>query len=177
MNENELPHYDQSDNRTGCCPRFNPGGWDRRHLHFRDKLFARTFTNAIFHIPTNMGRVFERTFAALEAADALDPNDMVVLSRDLSPWRSEHLFAASRPVPGLEMVKLTGDFDTEVFEGAYRSVGDWQKELVARVASAENATPLAYFFYTTCPRCAKVYGQNFVVSLAETSGHPLAQPV
>jgi hypothetical protein len=24
-----------------------------------------------------------------------------------------------------------------------------------------------YFFYTTCPACAKVYGKNYVVILAE----------
>ena len=28
MHVNELPHYDSSANETGCCPRFNPEGWD-----------------------------------------------------------------------------------------------------------------------------------------------------
>ena len=28
MPTNETPHYDASVNTTGCCPRFNPGGWD-----------------------------------------------------------------------------------------------------------------------------------------------------
>ena len=25
-----------------------------------------------------------------------------------------------------------------------------------------------YFFYTTCPRCAKAYGRNYVVGVART---------
>jgi hypothetical protein len=24
-----------------------------------------------------------------------------------------------------------------------------------------------YFFYTTCPKCAKVYGKNYVVGVAQ----------
>lgn len=28
MQRNETPHYDASVNTTGCCPKFNPEGWD-----------------------------------------------------------------------------------------------------------------------------------------------------
>jgi hypothetical protein len=28
MRTNALPAYDMSVNTTGCCPRFNPQGWD-----------------------------------------------------------------------------------------------------------------------------------------------------
>lgn len=31
---------------------------------------------------------------------------------------------------------------------------------------ARALTPDIYAFYTTCPRCAKVYGHNYVVLLA-----------
>ena len=41
MQTNALPAYDAGDNPTGCCPRFNPEGWDGRDLHFEDKLFVR----------------------------------------------------------------------------------------------------------------------------------------
>ncbi|TIP13974.1 MAG: hypothetical protein E5X73_02440 [Mesorhizobium sp.] len=33
MKTNETPRYDASVNTTGCCPKFNPAGWDATSLH------------------------------------------------------------------------------------------------------------------------------------------------
>mgnify|MGYP003526130734 CR=1 FL=1 len=39
---------------------------------------------------------------------------------------------------------------------------------VADLARARGAEPKsAWFFYTTCPKCAKAYGKNYVVGIAE----------
>ena len=35
------------------------------------------------------------------------------------------------------------------------------------VASKQKEVQKLYFFYTTCPKCAKVYGKNYVVLLAQ----------
>ncbi|MCV3205496.1 hypothetical protein OHD62_06965 [Mesorhizobium sp. YC-39] len=36
-----------------------------------------------------------------------------------------------------------------------------------RIARDRNAEPReVYFFYTTCPKCAKAYGKNYVVGVA-----------
>jgi hypothetical protein len=41
MHTNETPLYDQSDNTTDCCPRFNPNGWNDQKLHFeKNALFV-----------------------------------------------------------------------------------------------------------------------------------------
>jgi hypothetical protein len=168
MKMNELPHYDDSDNPTGCCPRFNPEGWDGQDLHFKNKNFVRATTKSAMHVPLNMGRVFERVQRKMSDAGAYDPDDCIVLSRDLSPWKAEHLFAVSAPVPEEERVTLTGDFVTKVFEGRYRHAKDWYAEMQG-LAIAAGATPdEVYFFYTTCPKCAKTYGKNYVVGLVRT---------
>lgn len=60
MQTNALPHYDDSVNTTGCCPKFNPAGWDGQELHFRDRTFLRATTTSLMHIPLNMGREFTR---------------------------------------------------------------------------------------------------------------------
>ena len=70
MQINALPTYDTSDNPTGCCPCFNPQGWDDQELHFVDKPFVRAMTWSLLHIPVNMGAVFKRTFAEIEKAAA-----------------------------------------------------------------------------------------------------------
>lgn len=167
METNALPIYDTSDNPTGCCPRFKPEGWDDQDLHFRDKLFVRAKTKSLMHVPTNMGRVFSKTFKAIEEADAYDDRQFIVLSHDLSPWSAEHFFAVERDVPGAETVRLTGDYHTKVFEGPYKNAPKWQKELKSDLAARGEAPEETYFFYTTCPKCAKVYGKNYVVSIAK----------
>lgn len=167
MEINQLPPYDPSDNSTGCCPRFNPAGWDGRELHFRDKLFVSAKTKSIAHVPLNMGTVFRNTFEAIERAGARNDGDFIVLSRELSPWSAEHLFAVARDVPGEKMVRLSGDFSTAVFEGPFKQVRVWARTLVERAAGRGKVVDDVYFFYTTCPKCAKAYGKNYVVAVSK----------
>jgi hypothetical protein len=169
METNALPHYDDSINTTGCCPRFNPEGWDGTALHFDNKRFIRATTKAVMHVPLDMGHVFERVQGHLAAAGAYGTDNYIVLSRDLSPWKSEHLFAISAPVPEEDEVLLSGDFVTKVFEGSYREVKDWHLEMQDLAQKAGVDTGDVYFFYTTCPKCAKAYGKNYVVGVARTS--------
>jgi hypothetical protein len=167
MRENQLPTYDMSVNTTGCCPRFNPEGWDEQELHFHDKRFLRAETRALAHVPIDMGKVFSRVNTHMQEAGAFDPEDFIVLSRDLSPWAGEHYFSVAEPVPGEEMASLSGDFITKVFEGPYREARHWHDQM-AELARARGAEPgRIFFFYTTCPKCAKAYGQNYVVGVAE----------
>lgn len=167
MHVNALPAMDLTDCPTGCCPRFNPEPWQHQSLQFENKRFVRATTRGLFHIPINMGRVFTRTFAAIEAAGAQPESDFIVLSRDLSPWRAEHLFAVTREVPGLENVTLSGDFETQVFEGPYKLVPKWQAQFLSRLLDEGKDVARNYWFYTTCPKCAKAYGKNYVVGVAQ----------
>jgi hypothetical protein len=167
MQTNVTPFYDASDNPTGCCPRFNPAGWENARLHFDKKPFLRATTRSIMHVPFNMGRVFARVQARLAETGAAPPETTLVLSRDLSPYTAEHLFAVARPVEGEEMTTLSGDFLTHLFEGSYARARGWCAELAAH-ARARGLRPGAVrFFYTTCPRCARVYGRNPVVGVVE----------
>lgn len=168
MQINELPRYDMSINTTGCCPRFNPEGWDGQDLHFRDKPMVRAVTMSAMHVPLNMGRVFSRVQGHIADVGALDPNDCIVLTRDISPWASEHYFSVGKPVEDEEMTTLSGDFITKVFEGPYREARNRYQGMHDLVRTRGGTPGDVYFFYTTCPRCAKAYGKNDVVGVAET---------
>jgi hypothetical protein len=169
---NVLPKMDMSVNTTGCCPRFNPKGWDGRNLHFEDKLFVRATTRSLLHVPVNMGGVFTRVQGHIEDADAQDPDEYLVLSRDLSATEGEHLFAVTGPVPEEEMTTLSSDFITRVFEGPYRKAADWMHEMeIAAKALGHNAERI-FMFYTTCPKCARTYDENYVVGIAQIDGNP-----
>lgn len=167
MKINELPTFDASINTTGCCPAFNPQGWDDQQLHFKAKPFVLAGTQSLLYMPLNMGRVFSRVQAHIASAGAADPGQQLVLSRDLSPWRAEHLFAVTGPVPGEQMTTLSGDFLTKVYEGPYSKVSRWYRDMTAIVRARGGVPKSIRFFYTTCPKCAKVYGKNFVVGVAE----------
>ena len=166
MQTNTVPHYDDSVNSTGCCPKFNPEGWDGRELHFDSKEFIRATTRSFAHIPLNMGRVFSRVQGYIEDADAYSPTNCLVLSRDLSAWKAEHLFSISKTVPEEDAVTLTGDFITKVFEGPYRDAKNWHGEMKDLARARGSNADEVYFFYTTCPRCAKKYGKNYIVGVA-----------
>lgn len=167
MNLNELPKYDLSVNTTGCCPKFNPQGWDGQELHFKDKPFVKASSRSMMHVPLNMGGVFSRVQKHIEEAGAFSADDFIVLSRDTSPWNTEHLFSVSRPVSNEDMTTLSGDFVTKVFEGPYRQAGEWFHEMEQLVRERGSSAPGdIYFFYTSCPKCAKAYGKNYVVGVA-----------
>jgi hypothetical protein len=166
MQTNTLPYYDDSINTTGCCAKFNPEGWDDQTLRLKDKPFVHATTISAAHIPLNMGKVFTRVQQHMADAGAQDPHAVLVLSRDTSAFRGEHYFAASADVPGEEMTKLSGDFVTKVFEGPYSRTGDWHDQMQALAETKGKTAKDIYFFYTTCPKCAKAYGQNYVVGLA-----------
>jgi hypothetical protein len=150
---------------TGCCPRFNPEPWDEKQIAFEDKLFLKDHVRSFLHIPLNIGRVMAKNMARIEEAGALAP-EQLVLSDENSLWGSDIYIAVSKEVPGAEMAKLSETFLSKVFEGPYSQTGKWVKEMKNYVESQGKELKNLYFFYTTCPKCAKVYGKNYVVLLA-----------
>jgi hypothetical protein len=171
LNVNELPEYDLNDRPTGCCPRFDPAAWDDREIHFKDKLFVQVKSKSLMHVPLNIGSVFKKTFADLERTDAADREHFIVLSRDVSPWTAEHFFAATKDVPARTMTRLSGDYRTKVFEGPFSNMRKWCGELQELGCREGNQPAESFFFYTTCPTCAKKIGKNYVVGLVATTPH------
>jgi len=150
---------------TGCCPRFNPEPWDEKQIAFEDKLFLKDHVRSFLHIPLNIGKVMAKNMAKIEEAGALAP-EQLILSDEKSLWGSDIYIAVGKEVPRAKMAKLSGTFLSKVFEGPYSRIGKWVKEMKAYVESQGKEFKDLYFFYTTCPGCAKVYGKNYVVLLA-----------
>jgi hydrolase family protein len=127
---------------------------------------VRATTRSVMHVPANMSNMFSRVQKHIDDAGAQDPQQVLELRWDTSPWESEHLFAISAPVPDEEMTSLSGDYITRVFEDPYRRAKAWEKEM-REIAGASSREPARiFFFYTTCPNCAKAYGKNYVVGVA-----------
>jgi hypothetical protein len=113
----------------------------------------------------NFGQVMTRNMnlitAAGAAAEQLMPTD------EDSLWGADVYIPVSKEVPGAKTVKLSGTFLAKVFEGPYKNLGVWIKEMTPFVTSRGEEIKKLYFCYTTCPSCAKAYGKNYVVILAK----------
>ena len=156
-------HNEQSE--TGCCPRFDPEPWDEKEVTWQDKLFVKDHVRSFLHMPLNFGRVMGKNMARIEGVGAL-ADEPIVLSDETSLWGADIYIAVSKEVPGAETKGISGSFLTKVFEGPYKDAGTWVKEMKAYVESRGRELQKLYFFYTTCPKCAKVYGKNYTVLLA-----------
>jgi hypothetical protein len=151
---------------TGCCPRFDPTKWDDKEFTWHDRPFVRDRVRSVFHIPMNFGGVMKRNMQAIEAAEAMDP-DQLVLSDENSLWGADVYIAVAKDVPGARMERLSGTYLVKVFEGPYSKAGGWANDVTTHLADRGQRAKKLYFWYTTCPRCAKAYGKNYVAVVAE----------
>ena len=153
--------------RDECCPRFDPAPWDEKEIGWQDKRFVKDRVTSLFHVPLNFGAVMKRNMARIEAAGAVS-NTNVILSDDHSLWGADVYIEVVKDVPGANMATISGTFLCKVFEGPYQNMRKWIAEMKGFVRSKGKDVRKMYFFYTTCPKCAKKYGKNYVAILAQT---------
>ena len=156
-------------NHAECCPKFDPALYDQKELIWKNKLFIKDSMRVIMHfpIPGSFGKIIGRMWAKIEAADARPADaDLVMLCTDPSPWKSEMYINATKEIPGAENVRLSGTFLTKVYDGPYGDIRKWMTDMKAHVTSSGKEMKEIYFYYTTCPKCAKKYGHNYVVGFA-----------
>lgn len=163
-----LPNTYTTKDQTGCCSVPDIKGWDNKKIEFKDKLFIRQYTKSLMYVPLNMGKVMTSlNKLATDHKAELPITQGMILSYDQSPWKAEQLYAVSKPIKGADNVKLSGTFLTKVFEGPYKDAGKWHQAMKDYATSRKCDIEKTYFFYTTCPKCAKVYGKNYTIALAK----------
>jgi hypothetical protein len=149
---------------TGCCPRFNPKPWNEKKIIFKDKLFVKDRIKSFFHMPLNFGSLMKKNMPLVEKAL---PEPFFLMVDENSLWGGDLYLEVTKDIPGATMVRMNGTFLTKVFEGPYKNMGKWIKEMEEYVKSKGNLIKKLYFYYTTCPKCAKKLGENYVVILAK----------
>lgn len=154
--------YDQLE----CCPRFDPQPWDESEFTWDKRLFVKDLVISFLHIPLNYGAVMQRNVGLINAVDAF-PEPVVILTDENSLWGADVYIEVTREMPGMKMATISGTYISKVFEGPYRNVRQWITEMKNFVAGRGKSIQKLYFFYTTCPKCAKKYGKNYVAILAQ----------
>ena len=151
---------------TGCCEPFDPKPWENKTIVWKNKLFVNDQVACFFHIPLNMEKKIVYNMQLIENARAKSPYQLM-LTDGQSPWKSDIYIDVSRNVPDAKVSTLSGTFLTKVFEGPYQNAGIWANDMKEYVAKKGKTVRKLYFSYTTCPRCAKAYGKNYVVLFAQ----------
>ena len=151
---------------TGCCEPFNPKPWQEKEIIWQDKIFVRDHVTSFLHMPLNMGSKIIKNMALIEKAGA-KASCQLMLTDEKSLWGADIYIDVAKEVPGAQMATLSGIFLTKVFEGPYQNAGKWAEEMKEYVENKGKKIKKLYFSYTTCPKCAKAYGKNYVVLFAQ----------
>lgn len=151
---------------TGCCEPFNPEPWQDKEITWQNKIFVKDHITSFLHIPLNMGSKIVKNIRLIEKAGAKSPYQLM-LTDEKSLWGADIYIDVAKEVAGAQMTKISGTFLTKVFEGPYQNAGKWAVEMQEYVKSKGKELKKLYFSYTTCPKCAKEYGKNYVVLFAQ----------
>lgn len=153
-------------NKEECCPKFDPTPWDGKLFEWNNKNFIKGKVISLFNMPITFGTVMKDLNEKVENAQATIP-DWVCLSDHTSKWNMDVYLAVDREIPGAENTTLSGNFLSKVYEGPFKDTGKWCKDFEQFALSKKVKISKWYMWYTTCPKCAKKYGKNYVVIVGQ----------
>jgi|SRR5665647_330155 len=149
-----------------CCPKFDPKPWDDQLFEWKDKKFIKDNVFTIFYMPVNFGKAMVRLNKAVTNAGGTIP-DSLGLSDHTSKWNMDIYLAVDKEVPGAKNTSLSGKYFSKVYEGPFRDTEKWCKDFENVLKSKGLTQNKMFMWYTTCPKCAKKYGKNYVAILAQ----------
>ena len=151
-----------------CCPKFDPKPWDGKVFDWKNKKFVKDKVFTLFFMPINFGSVIKRLTEKVDSANAKMP-DSLCLSDHTSKFNMDLYLAVDKEIPNAENVTLSGKFLSKVYEGPFEETGKWCEDFKEYAKSKNLEIKKWYMWYTTCPKCAKKYGKNFVAVIAEVT--------
>jgi hypothetical protein len=153
-----------------CCPKFDPKLWDEITLEWNEKLFLVDSVPQFMHMPLPgvYGKTITRMWELARKNDATpDLNDFLLLAYDPSPWKSIQYLSLTKDIPGANVEKLSGTYISKVFDGPYKDAAKYINETEKYIQAIGRISRKYYFYFTTCPKCAKKYGHNYIVVIVE----------
>ena len=149
-----------------CCPKFNPVPWKEREVTLDDRYFIKKRVRTFNYMPLNFGSVMTKAQQEIEAHGAKVVENMA-LSEHVSKWKMEVFIAVDRNIAELKTFQIHGKLLANVYEGPFKDTGIWTKDFERLAKNKEFPIGRWFMWYTTCPKCAKKYGENYVVILGQ----------
>jgi hypothetical protein len=149
-----------------CCPPFDPAPWEDKIFEWENKKFIRAMVCTFFYMPLNFGQRMRKFDRIVSKAGGSFPGS-ICLSDHTSKWNMDVYLGVDKDIPGVVNTTLTGKFFSKVYEGPFKDTDKWCKDFEGAVKGKELTIKKWYMWYTTCPKCAKKYGKNFVVIIGQ----------
>lgn len=162
MEDKKIVKIDNNKSKDECCPKFNPEPWDQKEFEWNQKKFIKDKVFTFWYMPLNFGSVIKKMMIKVDSANA-SCLDWMGLSDHTSKWKMDLYLAVDKEVPNTENVTLSGKFISKVYEGPYKDTGKWCKDFESYAKSKNLEVKKQYMWYTTCPKCAKKWRNNYVV--------------
>lgn len=154
----------QNQTNQVCCPKFNPQPWQDSIVEWDNKIFIKDKVCTVFYMPLNFGKVITRLDKMVKNVEA-NCVDGLCLSEHTSMWNMNLYFAVDKNIPNADNIMLSGKYYCKVYEGNFSETGKWTKDFNTSAKEKGYTIGKLYMWYTTCPKCAKKFGKNYVVIL------------
>ena len=151
-----------------CCPKFDPKPWEHKKITWKNKKFVKGHVVNFFHMPLNFGGVVNKLTKLIEDNKAIPAKRERIIG-ECGLFGSNMYVATTKDIKGANNVKLSGVFISKVFEGPFKNMSTYIKEIKKHVKEDLKKPEILkmYFIYPYCPKCAKKYGKNYIVILAQ----------
>jgi hypothetical protein len=154
-----------------CCPRFNPKKWDKILHKWKNKLFIKESMPTLFHIPfpwVMNSKIIKLFKIATDQKKILKKSDEVLLLfHDPSAFRSDIYLSVKKTVKGARNISMSTTLFSRVFAGPYGAVPKFIKQMNEYLSKNNMTAKDYYIHYAYCPKCAKKYGNNYMILFAE----------
>lgn len=153
-----------------CCPRFNPKKWDEETFVWNNKPFITESIPTLFHIPFPP-MIEKKITGMMELASRFrkmpyKKDETLILFQDPGPFKSNIYISVTGNVPNAKNTALSGTFIARVYDGAYGSVPKFIRQMNDYLGR-ELPSKDYYIHYAYCPKCAKKYGNNYMILFAK----------
>jgi len=154
-----------------CCPKFNPKKWDGKTFVWKSKKFIMESIPTFFHIPfpPMIGSKITKMMNLIDLAKKISSkkDEVLVLFRDPSAFKSEIYISVTGKVSDANNVSISGTFIGKVFAGGYNEIPGFIKQMNEYLAKKGKKSKDYYVHYAYCPKCAKKYGNNYMILFAK----------
>lgn len=149
-----------------CCPEFKPDPWDDKIVEWDNKRFIKDHVFTFMYMPVNFGSVMKRLDEKVRKNGACLA-DNLCLSDHTSRWNMDLYLEVDREIPEAENVTFSGKYYSKVYEGPYKDTGKWAADFEATAKAKGFSSDKMFMWYTTCPKCAKKFGKNYVAFMTQ----------
>ncbi len=153
-----------------CCPEFDPTKWEDKVFNWENKRFIKEKVHTFLYMPLNFGGVMKKLDKKVSAV-GISLNENICLSHHMSKWNMDIYLEVDRQIPDANNVELSGKFFSKVYEGPFKDTGKWDADFNKAAASKGFSVSEQFMWYTTCPKCAKKYGQNYVAYVGKVGAN------